>query len=332
MISKNCIFIFAFICLFSFGCDKIPHSPGLPGSYKNDGKVKVLSTTAMIGDLVAQVGGDFVDHTILIIGQVDPHSYELVKGDDEKIDEAAAIFYNGLGLEHGASLQYRLQHHPNAIALGDRLLHQQSDKFLYVDGQIDPHIWMDVGFWKEIIPLICETLCKIDNANEQAYRENASAVFSKLSQLDEEIYQKLQTLSPERRYLVTSHDAFNYFAKKYLAEKNEPDWKKRFTAPEGLAPDGQLSTAHLQEIVDYLQKHQVPVVFPESNVNRDSLNKICKACSKFGCKVGVSSQPLFGDAFGDAASGADTYMNMMRTNATIIATQLSKHDHCNAAE
>ena len=83
-----------------------------------NGKVKILSTTQMIDDVVGQIGGDRVDHICLIEGEIDPHSYELVKGDDEKIGFAQLFFYNGLGLEHGASLHYQIAQHPHAVDSG----------------------------------------------------------------------------------------------------------------------------------------------------------------------------------------------------------------------
>ena len=117
-------------------------------------QIKVLSTTAMIGDIVHKVGGDKIQHITLITGDGDPHSYELVKGDDEKMDFADLLFYNGLGLEHGASLHYRLEKHPHSIALGDRILQSRKDLFITVDTEIDPHIWMDVSLWMQTIPAI----------------------------------------------------------------------------------------------------------------------------------------------------------------------------------
>ena len=104
------------LCLF--GCGSSPESP-LHRWMQDNGKVKILSTTAMIDDLVGQIGGDRVDHLVLITGEMDPHSYEMVKGDEEKFSCASLIFFNGLGFEHGASLRAQLQNHPHAIALGN---------------------------------------------------------------------------------------------------------------------------------------------------------------------------------------------------------------------
>src|SRR5580692_1061201 len=111
-------FVFLCSCLF-MSCTS--SSSDIDRWTTTNGKVKVLSTTAMIDDIVGYVGGARVDHISLILGEIDPHGYELVKGDDEKISLAEIIFYNGLGLEHGASLRYALNHHPCAIALGNRV-------------------------------------------------------------------------------------------------------------------------------------------------------------------------------------------------------------------
>lgn len=296
---------------------------GLENYLHQNGKIKVLSTTAMIGDMVQRVGKGRIDHMTLIVGEVDPHSYELVKGDDEKIDFADIVFYNGLGLEHGASLQYRLQHHPRAVPLGDLLQKKMGGRFLYVDGQIDPHIWMDVGFWKETVPLIAEALSDLDPDHKEEFWQNAMELQNCLTSLDQQIYEMLQAVPKERRYLVTSHDAFNYFTRRYLADSGEEDWRCRFAAPEGLAPDGQLSTSHLQEIIDHLKCYRVSVLFPESNVNKDSLRKIQKACAEKGLSVRIAAQDLFGDAMGDVSSGADNYCSMMKKNAETIVAELS---------
>ena len=97
----------------------------------DNGKVKVLTTIAMIADLVKAIGDGHVDTLTLIKGELDPHSYQLVKGDDEKFASAQLIFFNGLGLEHGPSLQQQLYHSPNAIGLGDKIKDADPKKILY---------------------------------------------------------------------------------------------------------------------------------------------------------------------------------------------------------
>ena len=88
-----------------------------------------------------------------------------------------------------------------------------------------------------------------------------------------------------KRYLVTSHDAFHYFTRSYLAEPGEANWAKRFAAPEGLAPEGQLNPRDIQKIIDYLRVKKISVLFPESNVSRDSIRKIATAGRELGLEI-----------------------------------------------
>jgi manganese/zinc/iron transport system substrate-binding protein len=294
---------------------------------QNNGKIKVLSTTAMIDDLSKEIGGDKVDRLTLILGEIDPHRYELVKGDEEKISSATLVLYNGLGLEHGASLQYQLQHHPHTMALGAEIQKADPESILWVDGQMDPHIWMDISLWAKAIDPIVEAFSKLDPNHRDFFLENGKKLFLKMKAAHEKILQSLQETPPQKRFLVTSHDAFNYFAKAYLAEKNEKkngEWKKRFAAPEGLAPDGQLSGADIQEIVDHLILYRIPVVFPETNVSRDSLKKIVNACKQQGLSVRISALALYGDAMGPPGSNAQSYLEMLQYDSDVLLEEWKK--------
>lgn len=289
-------------------------------------KVKVLSTTAMIGDLVKQVGGEYVNNLVLIQGELDPHSYQLVKGDDDKLAFADLIFYNGLGLEHGPSLAYHLTHNSKAIALGDQIEHAHSNAIIYVNGQKDPHIWMDISLWSQALPFIVEALSQKDPAHAQDFQANAKQVKAEMDQAHQQVRAILQQVPSNERYLVTSHDAFNYFTRAYLADEEElkaGTWEKRFAAPEGLAPESQLSVADIRAIIDYMQQHQIRVLFPESNVSRDSINKILQAGREQGLKMHIACCPLYGDAMGPLGSDGDTYLKMIVYDANMIAKHLN---------
>jgi manganese/zinc/iron transport system substrate-binding protein len=287
---------------------------------ESNNKIKVLSTTAIVGDLVGAIGGERIDHLILMTGDIDPHSYELVKGDDEKFSAAKIIFSNGIGLEHGASIRYQLQHHPMTAALGDYIFEKHPEKIIYVDGQKDPHIWMDLSLWAEAIPLIVERLSQVDPAGEEFYAANGKRLFEKIELTDRAIDEKLRSVPPEKRYLVTSHDAFNYFARRYLSE-NEEEWQERFVAPEGLAPDGQLSASDIRDVAEHLVKYQINTLFAESNVSRDALKKIVKVCLEKGHDVKMSKEVLYGDVLGPKGSGAEDYLSMVEHNAALLVSK-----------
>lgn len=306
---------FVLICCLLFAACSPPHPSLMTEVWAQpNGKVKVLSTTAMIDDIVGRIGKDRIDHIALINGEIDPHNYELVKGDDEKFSIAQAIFYTGLGLEHGASLRYQLEHHANGIDLGSQI---QADLLIDVGGQVDPHVWMDISLWSQIVQPIVMALSKIDPAGSEYYEKNGQEMREAMLAEHQRISNDMKNVPTIRRYLVTSHDAFNYFTRAYLATVDEVKngtWRERVNAPEGLAPEGQLSTADIQKTIDYLLKHQVKVVFPESNVSRDSLKKVINACAKKGLVVTISKDDLYADAMGKAGS----YLKMVQYDANVL--------------
>lgn len=296
--------------------------------YSQNGKVKVLSTIAMIDDLVKAVGGDFVDSMTLIKGDLDPHSYQLVKGDDEKLMRADLIFFNGLGLEHGPSLQHFLYHSEKAISLGNQIEKDSPSLILYHKGQVDPHIWMDISLFSKSIPYIVRSLSQKDPSHQEYFEKNGELLMHQMNQAHLEVQKMMMTIPEDKRYLVTSHDAFNYFTKAYLAseiEKKSDDWQKRFQAPEGLAPESQISSNDIQYIIDHLLKYHIQVVFPESNVSQDSIRKILFAGKEKGLNLHISDAYLYGDAMGSEGSDGDTYLKMILHNAKVISEHLNEY-------
>lgn len=292
-----------------------------------NGKIKVLSTTAMIDDVVKQIGREHVDTLTLIQGELDPHSYQLVKGDGENLARANLIFYSGLGLEHGPSLQQYLQDNQNAIGLGNKIQENAPELIVMCQGQPDPHIWMDISLWARTVPFIVEALSEKDSAHKEYYLKNAEALLSKMQLLHGHLREELQSIPEEKRYLVTSHDAFNYFARAYLATDEEvknDQWFKRVAAPEGLAPDSQLGATDIQGILDHVALYDIHVLFAESNVSKDSIRKILTAGEEKGLKLRIANPALYSDAIGKKGSDGDTYMKMVEHNAKTIGREISE--------
>lgn len=284
---------------------------------KEDGKLKILSTTAQVGDLAAEIGGERVDALVLIQGDLDPHSYEIVKGDAEKFLRAQVIFHNGLGLEHGASLSALLRDSPRAVAVGDRIREKNPGAILKKGQSLDPHLWMDISLWAQAIDPIVEGLSAADPEGASYYRARGEALAAKMREAHVRLKERLHRIPAQKRYLVTSHDAFQYFTRSYLAEPNEELWSERFEAPEGLAPDGQLNPLDIQRIIDYLKAKKIAVIFPESNVSRDAIKKIASSGKELGLDIRICSEPLYGDAMGGLS-----YLEMMERNAEVIQRNL----------
>jgi manganese/zinc/iron transport system substrate-binding protein len=300
----------AFLCLSLLALAGCTAEPA-----QETGKIHVLSTTAMIDDIVGQIGRDRIDHTVLISGEIDPHQYELVKGDDEKLARAQLIICNGLGLEHGASLRSWLKKHTQTLFLGDEIYAKSPEKILKVQSVIDPHIWMDISLWQETIDPIVTSLSRLDPAGAEEYRARGDALRLTMEQAHQSILAQMHEIPQEKRFLVSSHDAFNYFARAYLAEPSESveGWRSRFAAPEGLAPDGQLSVADIQKLIAHVVDHKIGVVFTESNVSRDALKKIAHGCKAKGHPVTLSPHSLYADSM-----GSSTYLEMIAHNAKIL--------------
>lgn len=297
-------FFIALVCLFGCSSER--------ASFQESEKIKVLSTIAMIDDLVGRVGKDRIQHFPLIVGEVDPHSYELVKGDDEKMAYADLIVANGLGLEHGASLQTQLLQHKHTVHLGDEIQKKASDRILSVNGELDPHVWMDISLWVEGLDAIVLALSQEDPENREFYVANGARAKKEMLEKHHALQEKMREIPSEKRYLVTSHDAFHYFARAYLGDDNEA----RCVAPEGLAPEGQLSSQDIRRVVNHLSDHQIGVVFPESNVSRGALRKIVTCCKH---PVHCSDQSLYGDAMGEG-----DYLSMIEHNVNVMGDEWMK--------
>lgn len=316
--------IFCLFALFA-ACSSQPKDELKHWMEDTDGKLRVLSTTAMIDDMAKGIGGDQVKTLVLIKGDLDPHSYQLVKGDQEKLLTASVILANGLNLEHGPSLKNFLITSSRAYFLGDYIAKEDPDQILRFKGETDPHIWMDISLWQKAIPLVVKALSDARPTKKEYFEAQGEKLKAEYAKKHEEIKAILAEIPADKRYLVTSHDAFNYFARAYLSEPGEKDsWSERFQAPEGLAPDSQLSLNDIRHIVEHLKKYNIHIIFPESNLSPDSLKKIIDAAGREGVTVTLGNPYLYGDAMGPVGSDGDTYLKMIEHNARTIRDDIKE--------
>jgi manganese/zinc/iron transport system substrate-binding protein len=192
--------------------------------------------------------------------------------------------------------------------------------------QLDPHIWMDVSLWLEGVDAIVDMLSREDAQHAAEFRINGKALKKRLARLHEEIQQMMKIIPPDKRYLVTTHDAFNYFVRRYLAlpeERSDDKWMERCKAPEGLSPEGQLSATDIYHLIHYLEKHHITVLFPESNLSQDSIRKIVQAGLEKGLNVHIAHDALYADAMGEPGTPGDTYEKMMEYDAFVISKNMS---------
>jgi zinc/manganese transport system substrate-binding protein len=175
------------------------------------------------------------------------------------------------------------------------------------EGQ-DPHAWQDVANAKVYVEAIREALTAADPEGAQIYKSNADAYLAKLDALDAEIQQAIGALPKERRRVVSTHDAFGYFAARYGVE---------FIAPQGVSTEAEVSARDVARIIDAVRAHKVGAVFIENIADPRLARRIA---SETGARVGGV---LYSDALSDAKGDGATYIDMMRHNVRELAKALA---------
>jgi manganese/zinc/iron transport system substrate-binding protein len=276
--------------------------------------LQVVATTGMVADLVRGVGGERVEVHQLMGPGVDPHLYKPTAGDASRLAKADLIFYHGLNLEGRmgdlfvrVARQGRQVHAVTASVPPERLL--QPDDF---GGYYDPHLWFDAALWSTAVPAVVEALSENDPDGAAFYRANGEELQKSLRALDVWCREQAATLPEDRRILVTSHDAFNYFGRAYGFQ---------VIGLQGVSTVSETSLADMTSLVDFVREQNVPAIFVETSVNPAGLRRVARDA---GVRIGGE---LFSDALGapgEMLSGHDTgtYDGMMRYNMTTIVSAL----------
>jgi ABC-type Zn uptake system ZnuABC Zn-binding protein ZnuA len=286
------------------------------------GRLKVVTTHSILGDLVHNVVGDAVDLTTLVGPDGDTHTYEPVPADTITVAEANLLFENGLGFETwlddlydaSGSRAQRVVVTSRIVPLGFAgegvAANEEPIASPTPDQELDPHFWQDVTNSESAIEVIRDALISADPANAAVYQSNATSYLQQLRQLDDDIVAKTTNLPIDRRKLVTNHDAFGYFAYRY-GYTIEGAALQSFST-EAADPSAQQFAA----LVTAIRETRVPAIFPESIENADLIDRIAKEA---GVKVGA---PLYSDALGQPGSDGDTYLKLMGHNIDAIVSAL----------
>ena len=291
--------------------------------YNKNGNKKVLCTTEMILVLVDALKVDGLDSIELMPTGVDPHSYKLVYGDNDKFDCADIVFYNGLNLEHTEGLKHRLDNHVNSISIGDMISKAQPQSIIYIDGQPDPHIWQDIILWMDALTIVKDVMVNQFNEQKSTIESHYQKAMQKLLSTHQDM-KDIVLSDNSNRYLVTTHDAFNYFTRQYLAD-SDSNWQQHVNSPEGLSPESQLNITEINNTIEFIKLNDVTTIFPEYGVNQKSLNKLVELCRNQGRNISVSKRELYGDCmpYVPRKVNLDDYTDMMRHNL-MITTGVSK--------
>jgi manganese/zinc/iron transport system substrate-binding protein len=285
--------------------------PGLSAPQKT---VRVTATTSMVADLVRNMGGARVLVSGLMGPGVDPHLYKATAADISKLQQANVIFYNGLLLEGKMQELFAQMARRKKFVYAvtedlpqDRLLEPAS-----MGGHYDPHVWFDVPLWSQCALKVLEGLSEFDPAGRAEYEKNAAAFQQRLDALHSWAKAKAAELPKEKRILVTSHDAFNYFGRAY-------DFK--VVGLQGISTVTEAGIADVAKLVDFVRENGIKAVFVESSVPHATIERISKDA---GVKIGGE---LFSDAMGtpgEMENGYDlgTYEGMIKHNLSTIVQAL----------
>lgn len=248
--------------------------------------VRAATSLEIFADMVRNVGGERVAVAALLPPGADPHTYELTPNRVADVARADVIFINGLALEKA------IQDVIDANATGP-VIELAKGLPAIGAGEGNPHLWLDVRLAARYVERIRDALIEQDPAGRTSYEANAAAYLEQLGDLDRELEGAVNAIPPERRKLVTFHDAFPYLAARYGLE---------IVAVAVPSPGQEPSAQRIAELTQTLRAGGVPAVYKEPQFNADILEQAAD-------QAGVRVLDLLSDAYAD---GVDSYVGLIR--------------------
>lgn len=302
--------------------------PPLQPAALDGGRLRVVATTSIIGDVVGQVGGEAIALTVLMGPGMDPHSYQPSAQDLTLVEEAHVVFVNGWNLEEGLARDLEKVAGgvvaPVSAGISPLLFDEHAEEHAEPEEEeeegeeahkhagADPHVWFSIHNVEKWVENIEHVLSALDPAHAQTYAANAEAYLQELEALKADVAAQLEQIPPEKRVLVTNHDSFSYFAHEY-------GFEILGTVIPASSTLAEPSAADLSDLIQRMQEHGVCAIFTETTVS-DSLAQTIAAELR-GCAE-VKVIPLYTGALGPPGSGADSYLGMFRANIAAIVAGL----------
>lgn len=231
----------------------------LPGHAAGaDPKLKVVTTVAPHADLVRQIAGSRVEVRQIIPDGTDSHTFEPRPSDAQSLREADLIIFNGLHLETPTQRLADANRGPQTqyLFLGDNTITQADWIFDFsfpaARGDPNPHLWLNVAYARRYAELIRDKLVEMDPDNADYFRTNASTLFGRMDQLDAAIFQAVQAVQPSNRRLLTYHDSWAYFARRYGMEVIGAIQPSDFAEP---------SPRQVAALIDQIRSNNLPAIF-----------------------------------------------------------------------
>jgi zinc/manganese transport system substrate-binding protein len=274
---------------------------------------EVVASFSILGDLVREVGGERVTVRALVGPDSDAHTYEARPSDARQLGRARLVVVNGLGFDDWLARLARSSGRGDVLLVASRgirpLRVEDDDGHGHDhDNDLDPHAWQDVGNTLKYVDNIEAALVAADPAGAAGYHVRADAYRAQLRQLDTDIRAAINRLPPERRKVVSSHDAFAYFSRAYgLA----------FLAPMGVATDAEPTAKAVAHLIVQLREEKAAALFVENITDPRLIERIR---NESGAVMGGT---LYSDALSAPDGPAPSYLKLMRHNLETLMGALS---------
>jgi zinc/manganese transport system substrate-binding protein len=265
--------------------------------------IKVVASFSILGDFVKNVGGDRLDVTTLVGADSDVHVYVPPPADARKIAEAKLIVINGLGLEGWLSRLLQLSGEKTPIVAATNGIAP-----LRLGSQADPHAWQSVPNAKKYVTNIRDALIAVSPQDAGLFGKNADDYLAKLDMLDREVRQALAKIPQGKRKVISTHDAFGYFASAYGVQ---------FIAPLGVSTESEASAKDIANIIEQIRAEKIPAVFLEKMSDPRLIRRIS---AETGARIGGT---LYSDSLTGEKGDAPTYIDMVRHNIKALTGALA---------
>ncbi|MCR8968892.1 metal ABC transporter solute-binding protein, Zn/Mn family [Facklamia sp. 7083-14-GEN3] len=286
---------------------------GVPLSASAKKMPSVTVTTSFLNDMVKHLAGDFISVDMIIPAGEDPHLYEPRPQDIKKLEEADLVLYHGLHFE--GKMTEVLE--SLGVAVSENF---DSNEIGVMDDEgsmtVDPHFWFNLDLYQQATERAAESLISLVPEHKEEIMNNTEDYKEELMELDKEVKEKIGSIPEESRFLITPHDAFNYFSRSY----NIP-----VHAPQGVSTDSEVSNKDIDDTVDFIVNNKIKAIFAESTTDPARMEKLKEACAKKGFEVKVVSgegQELFSDSLAPEGQDGDTFIDMVEHNVDLIVNNL----------
>jgi manganese/iron transport system substrate-binding protein len=275
---------------------------------QNNQKPRVISTSTIIADLTTRVGGDEIDNQSILKPGDDPHVYEPVPSDSVALEKADLILYNGYNLEPGLiKMMNSTGVKAKKVAVGEAIKPLQLEK----EGQTvpDPHVWGSARNGIIMVIKIRDQLIELSPEDRETFIQNSTQLITELENLDRWITAAIQTIPASQRQLVTTHDAFQYYANAYGL--------KVAGTLIGISTEEQPSAQTVKNLADAIKNMRVPAIFAETTINPALITTVAEEAG-----VKLAPQQLYSDSIGAVGSEGDSYLKMLEANTRSIVKSL----------